>query len=92
MLVEGVADGFGRFMHEALLKFKTMSIFSVASVDGAALGGGSELAALCDYRVMHENALLGFVQSTLGVSPGSDCIRISVLMIICRLGRSNLAA
>jgi len=43
----------------------------VAAIDGAALGGGAELALACDLRVMSRQARIGFPEVKLGVFPGS---------------------
>ena len=42
---------------------------SVALVKGYALGGGCELAALCDTIIAHEHASFGLPEVTLGVFP-----------------------
>jgi enoyl-CoA hydratase/carnithine racemase len=42
----------------------------IAAINGAALGGGLELALGCDIRIASENASLGFPEVTLGVFPG----------------------
>jgi enoyl-CoA hydratase/carnithine racemase len=44
---------------------------SLALLNGAALGGGLELALCCDFRLAHESALLGLVETSLGVIPGA---------------------
>ena len=43
----------------------------VAAINGAALGGGLELALACRYRIAHKNAQLGLPEVTLGVVPGA---------------------
>jgi enoyl-CoA hydratase/carnithine racemase len=43
----------------------------VAALNGVALGGGLELALLCDLRVAAEHALLGLPETTLGIIPGA---------------------
>lgn len=45
----------------------------IAAINGHALGGGSELALCCDYRVMVEDgrARIGQTESSLGIIPGA---------------------
>lgn len=43
----------------------------VAAINGVALGGGLELALLCDLRVAHERAILGLPETSLGIIPGA---------------------
>jgi methylglutaconyl-CoA hydratase len=43
----------------------------VAALNGVALGGGLEMALLCDLRVAVEHALLGLPETTLGIIPGA---------------------
>src|SRR5690606_14194692 len=38
----------------------------VATIEGAALGGGYELALGCDFRLAHEGAVVGLPEVTLG--------------------------
>ena len=45
------------------------NIPTVALVKGYALGGGCELAALCDTVIAHENATFGLPEVNLGVFP-----------------------
>lgn len=42
----------------------------VAAIQGAALGGGLELALGCHYRVAHVEAQIGLPEVTLGILPG----------------------
>ena len=37
-------------------------MLSVAIIHGNAVGGGAELTTACDFRLMHPDARIGFVQ------------------------------
>jgi enoyl-CoA hydratase/carnithine racemase len=50
---------------------ETISVPTLAAVNGAALGGGLELALLCDLRVAAQHAVLGLPETSLGVIPGA---------------------
>jgi enoyl-CoA hydratase/carnithine racemase len=43
----------------------------IAAINGAALGGGTELALACDLRVASETARLGLTETALGIIPGA---------------------
>lgn len=43
----------------------------VAAINGVALGGGLELALLCDLRVAAAHAVLGLPEVTIGIIPGA---------------------
>ncbi len=52
---------------------QTIAVFPkpvIAAVNGAARGGGGEVAAACHFRVAAQSATVGFIQVKLGVSPG----------------------
>lgn len=44
---------------------------TVAAINGVALGGGLELALMCDFRVAARHAWLGLPETSLGIIPGA---------------------
>jgi enoyl-CoA hydratase/carnithine racemase len=55
--------------YAAFEKLRSQKIPTVALVKGHALGGGCELAALCDTVIAHEDATFGLPEISLGVFP-----------------------
>lgn len=52
-----------------LVKLRALPMVCVASVNGAAIGGGCGLAVACDLAITHADAKLGFPEVDLGVCP-----------------------
>jgi len=50
---------------------ESISVPTIAAINGVALGGGLELALLCDLRIAAHHALLGLPETSLGVIPGA---------------------
>ena len=50
--------------------FEDLPMPTVAAINGIALGGGLEMALVCDYRVMSETARIGLPETKLGIIPG----------------------
>ncbi len=56
---------------EVIAVIEALSVPVVAAIEGAALGGGYELALGCDYRLAAPNAVVGLPEVTLGLVPGA---------------------
>jgi 3-hydroxyacyl-CoA dehydrogenase/enoyl-CoA hydratase/3-hydroxybutyryl-CoA epimerase len=58
--------------HRVFDKLQNLPFPTVALIDGACLGGGTELALACTYRVVSDNpkTQMGLPEVTLGIIPG----------------------
>ncbi len=56
--------------HEAFAAFENMNKPVIAAVNGFALGGGFEVALMCDIIYASDKAKVGFPETTLGIFPG----------------------
>lgn len=57
-------------VHETLAMFENTPKLVIAGMNGAAMGGGLELALACDFRYLSDDAMVGQVESTIGAVPG----------------------
>jgi len=55
-------------MGRALERLRQLPCPTIAAINGPARGGGAEIAAACDQRVMAEDADIGFVHASLGIT------------------------
>ncbi|WP_435079973.1 enoyl-CoA hydratase/isomerase family protein [Halococcus sp. AFM35] len=66
---------------DAIEKIHTSPIPYIAAIEGAAVGGGLELALACDLRIADENASLGLPETTVGIFPCAGGTRFLSHMI-----------
>jgi len=52
-------------------KIEQIEVPTVAAIDGAAFGGGLELAIACDFRTINTEAMVGLTECALGIMPGA---------------------
>ncbi len=55
---------------KTLYKIATLEVPTIALINGTAVGGGCEIATLCDYRLVKEGAKCGFIQGKLAITTG----------------------
>ncbi len=64
------AREFGRLGSSVCDAIEALPCVTVAVLQGAALGGGCEIALACDFRIASANVKIGLPESTLGLIPG----------------------
>jgi enoyl-CoA hydratase len=81
----------GRLVNDTL---ESLPIPVIAAVNGAAVGGGCEMALACDFRVAGENAMFMLPEVGLGILPGAGgtqrllpLVGLSVTREMVMLGR-----
>jgi enoyl-CoA hydratase/carnithine racemase len=94
-----LADNPGRLheFREAILAIwnlcEDMAKPTIAQIHGACLGGAAELALACDLRVMASDAVIGLVETRVGILPDlGGCSRLPALVGLGRAKELILAA
>ncbi|PVH66730.1 hypothetical protein PAHAL_1G331500 [Panicum hallii] len=62
---------YARSLRSTFSSFEALPIPTIAVIEGAALGGGLELALSCDLRICGGNAELGLPETGLAIIPGA---------------------
>lgn len=62
---------FVKRLRDLTTSLATIPTPTIAALDGAALGGGLELALACDLRVASSSAKMGLVETKLAIIPGA---------------------
>lgn len=83
-LENSAAHAFSQRMQTLCEQLASLPIVSIAAVEGAALGGGMEIAMACDLRVAARNALFGVPEVRLGLFPAAG----GTARLVELLGRS----
>lgn len=60
-----------RRIQHLFARIENLAAVSVAEINGAAMGGGLELALACDLRVIAQSARVGLPEAALGLLPGA---------------------
>ena len=64
------AEEFGRLGSSVCDVIEALPSITIAAIQGAAVGGGCEIALACDFRIAVAKARLGLPETTLGLLPG----------------------
>lgn len=70
MTEEQVVDAV-HYIGSTVTNIETMKMPVIAAINGAAFGGGLELALACDIRIAAEHAKLGLTEASLAIIPGA---------------------
>lgn len=60
-----------KYIGETVTNIENMKMPVIAALNGAAFGGGLELALGCDIRIGAEHAKMGLTEASLGIIPGA---------------------
>ena len=68
---ESEIGNFVKGLRSAFTAVEDLPMPVIAAIDGAALGGGLELALACDLRICSESSTLGLPETSLAIIPGA---------------------
>lgn len=68
---ESEVEGFVDKLRGTFTAIENLPFPTIASIEGAALGGGLELAMSCDLRIAGTKALIGLPETSLAIIPGA---------------------
>jgi len=87
------AHEYGSLGQSVMSDLASLPSITVAAIQGAAMGGGLEVALACDFRVAVKSAKLGLPEVTLGLIPGwGGVVRLTQLIGPSRAKRIFLSA
>ncbi|KAF7722074.1 enoyl CoA hydratase domain-containing protein 1 [Apophysomyces ossiformis] len=81
----GVSEAISRLMHDTLTRLARLSLITVASMAGPALGAGTELLTAFDFVCMNASTHLRFIQTRRGITSPWGGLR----RLVNRVGRKN---
>ncbi|KAL8595172.1 hypothetical protein ACOMHN_013845 [Nucella lapillus] len=70
MTNEGVSN-FVKKLRFSMSELAALPVPTIAAIDGAALGGGLEMALACDLRIAASSAKIGLIETSLAIIPGA---------------------
>ncbi|XP_053964464.1 methylglutaconyl-CoA hydratase, mitochondrial [Anastrepha ludens] len=70
-MAQDEAKEFVTNLRELFIALEQLPMPSIAALDGAALGGGLEMALACDMRTAADNTKMGLVETRLAIIPGA---------------------
>ncbi|CAL8254668.1 unnamed protein product [Merluccius merluccius] len=71
LMNNAASDMFVHRLRSLMTDIASLPMPTIAAVDGAALGGGLELALACDMRTATYSAQMGLIETTRGLIPGA---------------------
>lgn len=70
-MTESQVRRFIRLIRDTFTRIEQLPQPVIAAINGVAFGGGTELALACDLRIAEEHAVMGLMETSLGIIPGA---------------------